>query len=148
MRADVIAIDSKTHRRSDDRPNGKAALYLISAWAAENRQVAVNEKSNEITAIPHLLDLLDLQDCTITIDALGCQTAIAEQIVQRGGQYVLALKGNQPTMLADVAGLFADAQSALQPAYGMTRTPQSRRTTGGSRPAGCSSLATQRRSSI
>ena len=124
IRADVIAIDGKTHRRSHDRPNGKAALHLVSAWAADNRlvlgQVAVADKSNEITAIPQLLDLLDLRDCTVTIDALGCQTAIAEQIVQRGGQYVLALKGNQPTLLADVQALFADARAARQPGYGMT----------------------------
>lgn len=124
VRTDVIAIDGKTHRRSHDRSNGKAALHLIRAWAADNRlvlgQVAVDDKSNEITALPELLDLLDLRDCTVTIDALGCQTAIAEQIVQRGGQYVLALKGNQPTMLADVQALFGDARAARQPAYGMT----------------------------
>jgi predicted transposase YbfD/YdcC len=124
VRPNVIAIDGKTHRRSHDRAHGKAALHLISAWAADNRlvlgQVAVDDKSNEITAIPQLLALLDLRACTVTIDALGCQTAIAEQIVQRGGQYVLALKGNQPTMLADVQSLFADARTALQPAYGMT----------------------------
>ncbi len=124
VRPNVVAIDGKTHRRSHDRSNGKAALHLISAWAADNRlvlgQVAVDDKSNEITAIPQLLDLLDLRDCTVTIDALGCQTAIAEQIVERGGQYVLALKGNQPTMLAEVQALFTDARAALQPAYGMT----------------------------
>lgn len=124
VRTDVIAIDGKTHRGSHDQPNGKAALHLVSAWAVDNRlvlgQVAVNQKSNEITAIPQLLDLLDVRDCTVTIDALGCQTAIAEQIVQRGGQYVLALKGNQPTLLAEVQSLFADARDSLQPAYGMT----------------------------
>ncbi len=124
VRSDVIAIDGKTHRRSHDRPNGKAALHLVSAWAADNRlvlgQVAVDDTSNEITAIPQLLDLLDLLGCTVTIDALGCQTAIAEQIVERGGQYVLALKGNQPTILAEVQALFTDARAALQPAYGMT----------------------------
>jgi len=67
-----------------------------------------------------LLDLLDLRDCTVTIDAMGCQTAIATQIVARGGDYLLALKGNQPQVHADVVALFADARSALQPAYGMT----------------------------
>jgi hypothetical protein len=107
-----------------DRPNGTAALHLISAWAAENRlvlgQVAVDDTSNEITAIPILLDLLDLQGCTVTIDAMGCQTAIANQIVQRGGTYVLALNGNQPTLFADVLALFADARAAQQPDYGMT----------------------------
>lgn len=124
VRGDLIAIDGKTHRGSHDRPNGKAALHLVSAWAAENRmvlgQVAVDGKSNEITAIPLLLDLLDLQGSTITIDAIGCQTTIADQIVQRGGNYVLALKANQPTLLADVVALFADARAAQQPEYGMT----------------------------
>ena len=124
VRGDVIAIDGKTHRGSHDRTNGKAALHLISAWAAENRlvlgQVAVDDKSNEITAIPLLLELLDLHGSTVTIDALGCQTAIAEQIVRQGGNYVLALKGNHPGMLRDVAALFADARAALQAEYGLT----------------------------
>ena len=124
VHGDVIAIDGKTHRRSHDQANGTAALHLVSAWASENRlvlgQVAVDTKSNEITAIPMLLDLLDLRDCTVTIDAMGCQTAIATQIVERGGDYLLALKGNQPQLHADVVALFADARSALQPAYGMT----------------------------
>jgi predicted transposase YbfD/YdcC len=80
----------------------------------------VDGKSNEITAIPLLLDLLDLDRCTVTIDAMGCQTAIANQIVQRGGNYVLALKANQPTLFADVQALFADARAAQQPEYGMT----------------------------
>ena len=83
-------------------------------------QVAVDDKSNEITAIPILLDLLDLDGCTITIDAMGCQTEIADQIVQRGGNYVLALKGNQPTLYDDVQALFADARAAQQAEYGIT----------------------------
>jgi predicted transposase YbfD/YdcC len=124
VRGDLIAIDGKTHRRSHDRTNGRTALHLVSAWAAENRmvlgQVAVDTKSNEITAIPMLLDLLDLHGSTVTIDAIGCQTTIADQIVQQGGNYVLALKANQPTMLADVQALFADARAAQQPEYGMT----------------------------
>lgn len=124
VHGDVIAIDGKTHRRSHDHAHDHAALHLVSAWASENRlvlgQVAVDTKSNEITAIPMLLDLLDLRDCTVTIDAMGCQTAIATQIVARGGDYLLALKGNQPQMHADVVALFADARSARQPAYGMT----------------------------
>lgn len=125
VRGDVIAIDGTTHRRSPDRANGKAALHLVSAWAAANRlvlgQVAVDDKSNEITAIPLLLDLLDLRGATVTIDAMGCQTAIAEQIVRRGGNYVLALKANQPTMHADVAALFSAARAAQQAEYGMSR---------------------------
>ena len=124
VHGDLIAIDGKTHRGTHDRPNGKAALHLVSAWAAENRlvlgQVAVDDKSNEITAIPILLDLLDLKGCTVTIDAMGCQTEIADQIVQRGGNYVLALKGNQPTLYDDVQALFADARAAQQAEYGRT----------------------------
>lgn len=124
VHGDVIAIDGKTHRRSHDHANGKAALHLVSAWAAENRlvlgQVAVDDKSNEITAIPLLLNLLDLRGATITIDAMGCQTAIAEQIVRCGGNYVLALKANQPTMHADVVALFSDARAAQQAEYGLT----------------------------
>jgi predicted transposase YbfD/YdcC len=124
IRSDVIGIDGKTHRGSRDRANGTHALHLVSAWAAENRlvlgQIAVDDKSNEITAIPQLLDLLDLTGSIVTIDAMGTQTAIAERIVQRGGQYVLALKENQPTMHMDVVTLFADARAARQPAYGMT----------------------------
>lgn len=120
---DVIAIDGKTHRGSHDRPHGTSALHLVSAWAAENRlvlgQIAVDNTSNEITAIPQLLDLLDLRGSTVTIDAMGTQTAIAERIIRRGGQYVLALKDNQPTMATEVTALFADARTARQPAYGM-----------------------------
>jgi predicted transposase YbfD/YdcC len=123
VRPDVIAIDGKSHRGSHDRPNGQTALHLVSAWAAENRlvlgQVAVHDKSNAITATPQLLDLLDLRGSTVTIDAMGTQTAIAERIIQRGGQYVLALKENHPTMASEVAALFADARAAHQPAYGM-----------------------------
>ncbi len=124
VRTDIIAIDGKTHRGSHDRPNGQAALHLVSAWAAENRlvlgQIAVNDKSNEITAIPQLLDLLDLRGCTVTIDAMGCQTAMAAKIRDGQGHYVLALKANQTTLYADVQALFADARAAKQPEYGMT----------------------------
>ena len=124
VREDRIAIDGKTHRRSHDRPNGKTALHLVRAWAAENRMVrghvAVDTTSNEMTALPMLLDLLDVHGRTVTIDAIGGQPAIADQIVQRGGNYVLALKANQPTMVADVQALFADARVAQQPEYGMT----------------------------
>lgn len=124
VRGSRIAIDGKTHRGSHDRPTGKAALHLVSAWAAENRmvlgQVAVADTSNESTAIPLLLDMLDRTGNTVTIDAMGCQTAIATKIVERGGTYVVALKANQPTLLADVHALFADARAAQQPEYGMT----------------------------
>jgi predicted transposase YbfD/YdcC len=106
----VIAIDGKTLRRSHDQRQGKAALHLVSAWATANRlvlgQVAVDAKSNEITAIPELLRLLDLKGCIVTIDAAGTQTAIAEQIVAGGADYVLALKGNQKGLAEDVGRLF------------------------------------------
>jgi predicted transposase YbfD/YdcC len=108
---EVVAIDGKTARGAHDRANGTGPLHLVSAWAATNRlvlgQVAVDEKSNEITAIPALLDVLALEGCVVTIDAIGCQTAIAAAIVAKGAEYVLALKGNQERLLADVGETFA-----------------------------------------
>jgi predicted transposase YbfD/YdcC len=107
----VIAIDGKTLRRSFDRASQKSALHLVSAWAAEQRlvlgQLAVDGKSNEITAVPELLKLLSLKGAIVTADALNCQRAIARQIVDQGGDYALALKGNQQEMHADVS-LFLD----------------------------------------
>jgi predicted transposase YbfD/YdcC len=98
----VVAIDGKTLRRSHDRANGQGPLHLVSAWADTNRlvlgQVAVDEKSNEITAIPALLEALALSGCIVTIDAMGCQTAIAEKVVAKQADYVLALKENQRTL--------------------------------------------------
>lgn len=111
----VVAIDGKTARRSHDQRRGKAALHLVSAWATANRlvlgQVATAAKSNEITAIPELLRLLELKGCIVTIDAAGAQTAIAEQIVAGGADYVLALKGNQKGLAEDVVRLFEWAHS-------------------------------------
>jgi predicted transposase YbfD/YdcC len=98
----VVAIDGKTLRRSHDRANGLGPFHLVSAWAAANRlvlgQLAVADKSNEIDAIPVLLDALDLDGATVTIDAMGCQRPIARRIRAGGGDYVLALKDNQPTL--------------------------------------------------
>jgi predicted transposase YbfD/YdcC len=95
----VVAIDGKTLRRSHDKRKGLGALHSVSAWASEFGislgQVATEEKSNEITAIPELLKLIDIHGAIITIDAMGTQTAIAAQIIAGGGDYVLALKGNQ-----------------------------------------------------
>jgi predicted transposase YbfD/YdcC len=112
---EVIAIDGKTLRRSHDRGSGLAALHLVSAWAAANRvvlgQVATEAKSNEITAIPRLLELLRIKDCIVTIDAMGCQTKIAEQILAQEGDYVLALKGNQGTLAEEVEEAFIDADA-------------------------------------
>ena len=110
---EIIAVDGKTLRRSHDRAAGLAALHLVSAWAAANRvvlgQVATEAKSNEITAIPQLLALLHIKGCIVTIDAMGCQTKIAEQIIEQEGDYVLALKGNQSTLASEVEEAFIDA---------------------------------------
>jgi predicted transposase YbfD/YdcC len=107
----VIAIDGKTLRRSFDRAAARSPLHLVSAWAAGSRlvlaQVATDDKSNEITAVPKLLEMLSLNRAIVTADALNCQRAIAEQVVQQGGDYVLALKGNQGTLHDDVQ-LFLD----------------------------------------
>jgi predicted transposase YbfD/YdcC len=111
-RGKLIAIDGKTLRRSFDTARGKSAIHLVSAWASENHlllgQQAVAEKSNEITAIPELLKLLDLHGALVTIDAMGCQKAITERIIDDGGDYVLAVKENQPTLYADVQQVFLD----------------------------------------
>ncbi len=107
----VVAVDGKTLRRSHDRANGQGPLHLVSAWASANRlvlgQVAVDDKSNEITAIPALLDALALAGCVVTTDAMGCQTKIAAAIVAKEADYVLALKDNHPTLHELVAHHFA-----------------------------------------
>src|SRR3954451_6457773 len=96
----------KTLRRSFDRVAGKSPLHMVHAWSAEQRlllgQVAVDGKSNEITAVPKLLELLSLKGCIVTADALNCQRLIAAQVVEQGGDYVLALKGNQGSLHDDV----------------------------------------------
>lgn len=110
---EVVAVDGKTARGSRDRGRGKHALHMVSAWGSRNRlvlgQEATEEKSNEITAIPKLLELLELKGCIVTIDAMGCQTKIAAQIVDQGGDYVLGLKGNQSTLHEEVKEFFATA---------------------------------------
>ena len=107
---EVIAIDGKSVRHSYDQGKGKGAIHMVSAWANKNRlvlgQVKVADKSNEITAIPKLLTILDIQGCIVTIDAMGTQKEIAEQIVEREADYVLSLKGNQGTIHQDVQQLF------------------------------------------
>lgn len=108
-----VAIDGKALRRSHDRANGRGPLHLVSAWATDRGpalgQVAVAERSNEIEAIPALLGVLALEGAVVTIDAMGCQAAIAGQIVGRGADYVLALKENQPALHELVAHHFAVA---------------------------------------
>jgi len=104
---ELIAIDGKTLRRSFDRASGKAPIHMISAWSSINglvfAQMATEAKSNEITAIPKLLDLLDLRGAVISIDAMGCQKEIARKIIGDGGDYIFSLKGNQSTMHEEVS---------------------------------------------
>jgi len=111
----LIAIDGKTIRHSFDRATGKKALHVVSAWIAENRltlgQIATEEKSNEIAAIPKLLELLDIRGATITVDAMGCQRAIAEKVIDQGGDYIMGLKGNQEVAHKEVQEYFADASA-------------------------------------
>jgi predicted transposase YbfD/YdcC len=106
----LIAVDGKTLRRSLDRANGKAAIHMVSAWCQANHmvlgQLATDAKSNEITAIPELLKLLDVKDAVVTIDAGGCHKKIAAQIASQGGQYLLQLKGNQGTLYNETVELF------------------------------------------
>jgi predicted transposase YbfD/YdcC len=110
----VIAIDGKTLRRSHDHANGREAIHMVSAWAEQNRlvlgQVKVDEKSNEITAIPALLRILEISGCIVTTDALGCQQEIASTVIERGGDYILALKENQGQLYEDVTDLFKGAE--------------------------------------
>ena len=111
---EVVAIDGKTVRRSHDKRAGKQAIHLVSAWAAANTltlgQVKTDQKSNEITAIPRLLELLELNGCIVTIDAMGCQKEIAQGILDRGADYLLAVKENQGRLYQDVRDLFDGAE--------------------------------------
>lgn len=113
---EVVAIDGKVLRRSFAKGTGKPAIHMVSAWASENGVVLgqrkVDTKSNEITAIPALLDLLLLKGCIVTIDAMGCQRTIAQKIVEHGADYALALKGNQPTLEQAVARFFLSGPEA------------------------------------
>ena len=109
----VIAIDGKTLRRSFDNANGKAAIHMVSAWACDNKmvfgQIATDEKSNEITAIPKLLEMLVLDGSVVTIDAMGCQKKIAEKIIDNNGNYIFSLKGNHGTLHKEVKLFMDDA---------------------------------------
>jgi len=113
--ATVVAIDGKTHRGSYERDQQQSALQTVSAWASEHRlmlaQVKVESKSNEISAIPALLKLLDLSGCIITIDAMGTQKEIAQQIIEAKADYVLTLKKNHPTLYEQVSSWFKAAQA-------------------------------------
>jgi len=112
---DIVAIDGKTLRHSFDRAASKTAIHMVSAWANANRlvlgQVKVDDKSNEITAIPKLIKMLDLAGATVTIDAMGCQKEIAKVITDQEADYVLALKENHPTLYDDVTLFFEDGKA-------------------------------------
>ena len=113
----VIAIDGKVLRRSFDTASGKSALHMVTAWGCEQRlvlaQVATDAKSNEMTAVPRLLEMLSLKGTIVTVDALNCQRNIARQIVDQGGDYVLTLKGNQGTLHDDVMLSLDDPETGV-----------------------------------
>lgn len=106
----IVALDGKKLRRSHDRTLGKEAIYMVSAWASENRLVLgqrkVDDESNEITAIPQLLDMLEVSGCIVTTDAIGCQTKIAEKIIEKQADYVLVVKENQGRLYETIQELF------------------------------------------
>lgn len=110
---DVVAIDGKTLRRSFDRASKKAAIHMVSAWATGNGmvlgQVRTDEKSNEITALPKLLETLHLQGCIVTLDAMGCQKSVVGNLVDRGADYVISLKGNQGNLHQKTKDFFDEA---------------------------------------
>jgi predicted transposase YbfD/YdcC len=112
-----IAIDGKVLRRSFDRASGKSPLHMVSAWGCEQRlvlaQIATDAKSSEITAVPKLLEMLTLKGTIVTVDALNCQREIAQKIIGQGGDYVLALKGNQGTLRDDVVRFLDDPESEV-----------------------------------
>ncbi len=126
-KGEVVAIDGKQLHGSEDEGNGQAALDIVSAWATANQlvlgQVKVDEKSNEIPAIPRLLELLDITGCLVTIDAIGTQTEIAKTIVERGGDYLLPVKENQGQLYEDLEKLFSieEREGFITPGYTYAR---------------------------
>jgi predicted transposase YbfD/YdcC len=112
---EVVAIDGKTSRRSGDKAKGRAALHMVSAWASAQRLVlgreAVDTKENEIVAIPRLLEVLELKGALVTIDAMGCQKAIAKAIRDKGADYLLPVKDNQPSLRQDIQLFFTEQQA-------------------------------------
>lgn len=110
----IVPIDGKTLRGSYQTGDKKSAIHIVNAWCDENNiilgQYKTEAKSNEITAIPHLLNLIDVNDAIVTIDAMGCQKKIAEKIIEKGGDYILAVKGNQPKLYEDLQKIFASKE--------------------------------------
>lgn len=120
-KGEIVAIDGKTLRRSHDKADNKKAIHMISAWASSNQvilgQLKTAEKSNEITAIPYLLKLLDLSGCIITIDAMGTQKKIAQTITEQSSDYILALKENHKTLYEDTTRFFDNIESMKKEGY-------------------------------
>lgn len=123
-----IAIDGKTLRGSADKVSGEKAIHMVSAWLSDSGlvlgQMSTDVKSNEITAIPRLLELIDIRDCTVTIDAMGCQRNIAQTIVDNGAEYVLAVKDNQAGLREEIAHVFNAALSPEPVAADMAQPPE------------------------
>lgn len=121
LKNEVIALDGKTVRGSGNKRQCERPIHLVSAWAAKERmmlaQVKTEDKSNEITAIPKLLDLLEIKDSTVTIDAMGCQRAITKKILSKGAHYILNLKENQKTLYDDVENIFKKAEENKEKQY-------------------------------
>ncbi len=121
----LIAIDGKTVRGSEDKAKGRSAIHMVSAWACENQlvlgQLKVDDKSNEITAIPELLDALFIEDSIISIDAMGCQKAIAEKIREKKADYLLAVKNNHKQLYREIESTFSDLDSIAEKPYRYSR---------------------------
>ncbi len=134
----IVAIDGKTLRRSYDKASGKSAIHMVSAWATANHislgQVVVDAKSNEITAIPKLLELIEISGALVTIDAMGCQTEIAAKIVDAKADYCLAAKGNQPTLHEGLVAFFDDHLEDDFARYPVRRFETEEKAHGASRP--------------
>ena len=132
-KGDIVAIDGKTLCSSFDKGNDVAAIHIISAWVSENRlvlgQLKTAEKSNEIKAIPQLLELLELTGAIVTIDAMGCQKEIAEAIRKRGADYVLTVKGNQGNLRDDIEAVFDVVDKDMMESFTVTEEGHGRRET-------------------
>lgn len=117
LEQDIVALDGKVMRRTLDKANGNPAMHIVSAWSVKNNlcfgQVKVSDKSNEITAIPKLLELIDIKDSTVTTDAMGCQYKIGELVVEKEGDYIFSLKGNQGEFFDDIK-TYLDTQLSSQ----------------------------------
>lgn len=135
---EIVALDGKQLRRSHDKAEGKKAIYMVSAWASENSlvlgQQKVDDRSNEITAVPQLLDMLEVAGCIVTTDAMNCQVETAKKVIENDADYVFVVKENQPRLLETIQGLFddpdemrwvdIDSETTVDEKHGRTETRQ------------------------